>query len=257
MADTDKRTQIASALQDLIDKGVSEDHPAIGHLQELLAQEQANQSQTTKPQSADFVSEVNNKLDQAAAEKAFGANESEPVSSSAMKANTSTDMGTVPKKSAEAAPDWAVEVGNMLAQAGAEQVFGANPKETESSTAMPASSSTKMEKPTGENTQATYADADIRDMHGKDFQKGVERVFGANMQEEAPSSAMKANVSTEVKANDDSKFATLFKATHGEKFDEKSKVDRAKMDQIKSMIQDKPELAKLAPNKFALNFYRQ
>jgi hypothetical protein len=51
------------------------------------------------------------------------------------------------------------------------------------------------------------------------------------------------------------KLAELFKKTHGGSFDPKSKVDKAKMSAITSMIQNDRSLLNLSPTKFALKVY--
>ena len=50
-------------------------------------------------------------------------------------------------------------------------------------------------------------------------------------------------------------LATLFKKTHGGSFDPNSKMDRAKMQVIKDMIQEDKSLLALSPAKFALKVY--
>lgn len=49
----------------------------------------------------------------------------------------------------------------------------------------------------------------------------------------------------------------LFKNTHGTSFDPKSRTDRGKLENMKSMLAERGGLGEMSPNQFALQFYRE
>jgi hypothetical protein len=233
---SEKRNSIDNALKDLLSKGYPDSHYAVQMLkqgllddddEELVRKNEEMLAGNTKNEEGDsFLAAVEKALSQPAKER--GSFDSEMAATNR-------------------------ETNDLRA---AEKAFGANPKEDVTSSAMKANSSTAVSTGGKSNTQATYDDADIRKVGEPDMKSAAEKAFGANPKEDITSSAMRANSSTAVEPNDDAAFAVLFKATHGTKFDPKSRVDREKISELKAMAEDKPELLKLSPNKFALNYYR-
>lgn len=103
---------------------------------------------------------------------------------------------------------------------------------------------------------------------GADFSEGVKATGGVLSVEpvedaKAPTKPL-GNVSTDLLSGEDiarradvpeDTLAALFKKTHGGPFDPKSKMDKAKMATITSMIEENRDLLNLSPTQFALKVY--
>ena len=104
---------------------------------------------------------------------------------------------------------------------------------------------------------------DLRAMGQPDFLKAVEAAFGANQKDSEPASGRGPAVKTQTVSTQEGQSPpaavdpmAFFKVTHGTKFDPKSRVDRAKLAVIATMLQKDPGLSKLSPNQFAAKVYR-
>lgn len=80
-------------------------------------------------------------------------------------------------------------------------------------------------------------------------------LVGGTRFSEPPKAEVNTSVNRTVPEIGEQQLLTLFKTAHGA-YNPKSKTDRGKLAQIKSMIDKDPELAKLSPTKFALHLYR-
>jgi len=214
------------------------------------------------------------------AEGMFGANQkdSEPTSGRgpAVKTQTvSTQEGKAYAQPENAADDLR-NMGQPDFLKAVEAAFGANQKDSEPTSgrgpavktqtvstqegkASAAPSRTKVEA----YAQPENAADDLRNMGQPDFLKAVEAAFGANQKDSEPASGKGPAVETQTVSTQEGEVPSaasdpmaLFKVTHGTKFDPKSRVDRAKLAVINSMLAKNPELSKLSPNQFAARVYR-
>ena len=123
---------------------------------------------------------------------------------------------------------------------------------------------------------------DLTDMgRTEGMKKAASDTFGGGVPEDRATTKPIGNVSTEIKAPapvgekarfdgadildeadiarradvPEDKLAELFKKTHGSSFDPKSKVDKAKMATITSMIGEDRNLLNISPTQFALKVY--
>jgi len=71
------------------------------------------------------------------------------------------------------------------------------------------------------------------------------------------SKAAKAEVVSEDSDDYTDQAIALFKNTHGTSFDPKSRTDRGKLENMKSMLAERGGLGEMSPNQFALQFYRE
>lgn len=121
----------------------------------------------------------------------------------------------------------------------------------------------------GSDTKDPYrVSAKDPEVPGADFSEGLKPTGNALSVEpvedaKAPTKPM-GNVSTDLLSGDDiarradvpeDTLAALFKKTHGGPFDPKSKMDKAKMATITSMIEENRDLLDLSPTQFALKVY--
>ena len=71
------------------------------------------------------------------------------------------------------------------------------------------------------------------------------------------SKAAKAEVISEDPEDYTDQAIALFKNTHGTSFDPKSRMDRGKLENMKSLLADMGGMGEMTPNQFALQFYRE
>jgi hypothetical protein len=156
-------------------------------------------------------------------------------------------------------------VGKQMALMAAKKAFNSEDVEDDDkSNAMPANASTAVGEPKADVNRITSGDekvalADLRSMLDPDLSKSaLKDAPTADGGDKTP--AMKANVSTMLGDADSGEPPTemldkLFQTAHGSAFDPKSKLDKAKMAKIQSLLATDPSLADLSPAKFALKLY--